>query len=56
LLLPVFMRLAGPAAWYLPPWLDRILPDVRFGHGEAAPTDPKLPETPAKPALVGHNR
>ncbi|MGZ5361945.1 MAG: MMPL family transporter [Solirubrobacterales bacterium] len=35
LLLPVFLRLAGPAAWYLPPWLDRVLPDVSFGHGEA---------------------
>lgn len=33
LLLPVFMRLAGRAAWYLPPWLDRVLPDVHFGHG-----------------------
>jgi RND superfamily putative drug exporter len=56
LLLPVFMRLAGSAAWYLPPWLDRILPDVHFGHGEAPPAEPKLPETQAKPALVGHNR
>jgi RND superfamily putative drug exporter len=33
LLLPVFLRLAGSAAWYLPSWLDRVLPDVRFGHG-----------------------
>ena len=33
LLLPVFLRLAGRAAWYLPAWLDRILPDVHFGHG-----------------------
>jgi RND superfamily putative drug exporter len=33
-LLPVFLRLAGPAAWSLPAWLDRVLPDVRFGHGE----------------------
>ncbi len=36
LLVPVLLRLAGPAAWYLPSWLDRILPDVRFGHGDAA--------------------
>jgi putative drug exporter of the RND superfamily len=28
LLLPVLLRLAGPAAWYLPRWLDRILPDA----------------------------
>jgi len=36
LLLPVFLRLAGDAAWYLPPWLRRALPDIRFGHGEGA--------------------
>jgi putative drug exporter of the RND superfamily len=32
-LLPVFLRLSGRAAWYLPRWLDRLLPEVRFGHG-----------------------
>jgi putative drug exporter of the RND superfamily len=37
LLLPVFLRLAGGAAWYLPAWLDRVLPNVHFGHGEAMP-------------------
>jgi putative drug exporter of the RND superfamily len=37
LLMPVLLRLAGPAAWYVPSWLGRILPEVRFGHGEAAP-------------------
>jgi len=35
LLLPVLLRLTGPTAWYLPKWLGRLLPDVRFGHGEA---------------------
>ncbi|HET8813502.1 MAG TPA: MMPL family transporter [Solirubrobacterales bacterium] len=34
LLMPVFLRLVGSAAWYLPPWMDRVLPDVRFGHSE----------------------
>jgi RND superfamily putative drug exporter len=34
LLLPVALRLAGSAAWYLPPWLGRLLPEIRFGHGE----------------------
>ncbi|MFC4561679.1 MMPL family transporter [Nocardiopsis mangrovi] len=28
LLIPALMRLAGDAAWWLPRWLDRILPDV----------------------------
>ena len=32
-LLPVFLRLSGRAAWYLPAWLGRILPRVHFGHG-----------------------
>ena len=34
LLLPVFLRLAGQAAWSMPSWLNRTLPDVRFGHGD----------------------
>ncbi|MBI4898718.1 MAG: MMPL family transporter [Actinobacteria bacterium] len=33
LLLPVALRLLGTKAWYLPGWVDRVLPDVRFGHG-----------------------
>ena len=45
LLLPVFLRLAGRAAWYLPTWLGRILPDVHFGHGrrsaEVLPVEPE---------------
>jgi RND superfamily putative drug exporter len=32
LLVPVALRLLGRWAWYLPPWLHRALPDVRFGH------------------------
>ena len=36
LLLPVFLRLAGRAAWYMPGWLDRVLPDVHFGDGRSA--------------------
>ncbi len=32
LLLPVLLRVMGRSAWYLPRWLDRILPDVTFGH------------------------
>ena len=32
-LLPVLLRLLGKSAWYLPKWLGRVLPDVRFGHG-----------------------
>ena len=49
LLLPVLLRFTGRAAWYLPHWLDRILPDIHFGHGEiskgakAAGTPPRKP-------------
>jgi RND superfamily putative drug exporter len=32
MLLPILLRLTGWAAWWLPRWLDRLLPDVRFGH------------------------
>jgi len=32
LLVPVLLRLMGKFAWWLPRPLDRILPDVRFGH------------------------
>ncbi|HET7045220.1 MAG TPA: MMPL family transporter [Gaiellaceae bacterium] len=31
-LVPTLLRVFGRAAWVLPRWLDRILPDVRFGH------------------------
>ncbi|HET7120906.1 MAG TPA: MMPL family transporter [Solirubrobacterales bacterium] len=41
LLVPVLLRLTGSAAWYLPKWLDRILPDVRFGHGEGSASAPQ---------------
>jgi RND superfamily putative drug exporter len=32
LLLPVLLRITGRAAWYVPGWLRRILPDISFGH------------------------
>jgi RND superfamily putative drug exporter len=31
-LIPTLLRVFGAWAWALPRWLDRILPDVRFGH------------------------
>jgi RND superfamily putative drug exporter len=32
ILIPVLLRLMGARAWWLPRMLDRLLPDVRFGH------------------------
>jgi RND superfamily putative drug exporter len=51
LLLPVFLRISGRAAWYLPAWLDRILPEVHFGHGPAKKPAAPTPE-PREPAGV----
>ena len=34
-LIPTLLRVFGRYAWALPRWLDRILPDVSFGHGQA---------------------
>jgi putative drug exporter of the RND superfamily len=31
-LIPTLLRVFGRYAWALPRWLDRVLPDVRFGH------------------------
>jgi putative drug exporter of the RND superfamily len=52
LLLPVLMRLGGRRAWYLPTWLDRILPNVRFGHEPHAADHAarETPEATASPA------
>ena len=32
LLQPVVLRLLGPRAWWIPAWLDRLLPDVALSH------------------------
>jgi putative drug exporter of the RND superfamily len=32
LLVPVMLRLLGRWAWWVPRWVSRVLPDVRFGH------------------------
>jgi RND superfamily putative drug exporter len=32
-LLPVALRLLGARAWWIPRWLDRLLPEVNLGHG-----------------------
>ncbi len=52
-LVPATMRLMGDANWWLPAWLDRLLPhlDVEGGHGLPAPEleDPEPPSTDDDP-------
>ncbi|MCM3686598.1 MMPL family transporter [Kocuria rosea] len=59
MLIPAAMHLLGDKAWWLPRWLDRILPDVDV-EGESlrrehVPADPADPADPAEPEreLIG---
>ncbi|MFT3863344.1 MAG: MMPL family transporter [Solirubrobacterales bacterium] len=60
LLLPVFLRLSGRAAWWLPSWLDRVLPAVSFGHGGArargGPAPRVAPGQPEEPGATAAAR
>lgn len=47
-LVPATMRLLGDANWWLPAWLDRVLPDLHI-EGESAPA----PAPPGVPARAG---
>ncbi|HET6814095.1 MAG TPA: MMPL family transporter, partial [Actinomycetota bacterium] len=40
LLVPAAMQLLGRANWYLPPWLDRLLPGSRAGRRAPAAQAP----------------
>jgi len=45
LLVPATMELLGDKNWWLPRWLDRILPDVAIEGSPAAPADLRVPST-----------
>ncbi|WP_062290241.1 MMPL family transporter [Demequina phytophila] len=47
LLIPAIMHLLGSAAWWLPAWLDRILPDVDV-EGAALEREHALPDPEAR--------
>lgn len=32
ILVPAILQIVGKAAWWLPGWIDRLLPDVRYAH------------------------
>ncbi|WP_181784966.1 MMPL family transporter, partial [Pseudonocardia pini] len=51
LVIPAVLHLAGDAAWWLPRWLDRILPDVdvegaELERGATVPTQRTAEQTP----------
>jgi RND superfamily putative drug exporter len=43
LLVPATMQLLGRANWWLPGWLDRVLPDLHIEGPPASGTGPELP-------------
>ncbi|NKX53658.1 MMPL family transporter [Arthrobacter mobilis] len=43
-LIPAAMHLFGKAAWWMPKWLDRILPDVDVEGAKLAANAPQAPE------------
>jgi RND superfamily putative drug exporter len=50
-IVPAVMAIAGRAAWWLPGWLDRLLPkaDVEgIGIGPSVEVDPEDPGRPAR--------
>jgi len=54
-LAPATIMLFGDAAWWLPKWLDKILPHISV-EGETMPAggdageEPEAPEPPPEPA------
>ena len=47
-LVPATMELLGKANWWMPRWLDRVLPHVNVeGHAETRPLGPTSPAPPS---------
>ncbi len=59
LLIPALMHLAGKAAWWIPRWLDRILPDVDVEGASLERTHPhpmhQVVDAPERPAEREHD-
>jgi len=53
LLIPAVMHLSGDAAWWLPRWLDRLLPNVDVEGAELERTHPHTPAVSAEPDPEG---
>jgi RND superfamily putative drug exporter len=55
LLVPATMELLGDKNWWLPRWLDKLLPNIDVeGHADTGVSDEQPP--PPEPALVGGDR
>ncbi len=53
-LVPATMALLGRANWWLPGWLDRLLPQLRVeGEGAEAPAPAAVPVPVPVPVPVG---
>jgi len=46
LLLPAVMHLAGPAMWWMPAWLDRLLPRLHIERPDSDDETPSADDTP----------
>jgi RND superfamily putative drug exporter len=54
ILVPATMELLGRVNWWIPAWLDRVLPHLDVeGTSHPAPQPEAAPEPQGEPALVG---
>jgi RND superfamily putative drug exporter len=53
LLVPAIMHLIGPANWYMPAWLDRILPNLSIETNTESPAGPTAPASRRAPLKAG---
>jgi len=54
-LVPALMSILGPHAWWLPRWLDRVIPDLQL-EGPLEPAPEVEPEAASEAAPVGPAR
>ncbi len=50
-IIPAVMAMLGPRAWYLPSWLDRLIPNVDLEGAGLERRDHPTPPPPTEPAL-----
>ena len=53
-MVPAFLTLLGEKSWYIPKWLDKVLPNITieppFEHVETSPEPSSVPPPPPVPA------